>query len=576
MVKRANREFDVIRGFIGCAALCFAMLAGSAVEAATAAKPTAAGGPIAMRRLTEAQYRQSVADIFGSDVNVTGRFEPDSRKDGLLAIGTAWVTVTPAGLEQYDLMARGIAAQVVDEKHRGTLFPCTPVAVDKFDATCARRFFERSAKLLLRRPPTLQEIDSRIAIAKGATASTGNFYTGVSYGLASLLSSPEYLFRVETAQPGPGGEQLTAFTKASRISYLLWNSTPDEELLNAAEKGELNTKPGLSKQVTRMMRSPKFETGLRAFFTDMLQFDLFREVIKDPEIYPAFSAAVATDAQEETLRVIVQQLIDRGGDYRDLFTLRSTQMTRLLGSLYGVPVAKSSGWQEFQFVANSRSTDINTMFAEDVPVAGLLTQASFMMLHSHPGRSSATLRGKAIRETFLCQKVPDPPGNVDFKLVEDTHNPQLKTLRDRLTAHRANPVCAGCHKITDPIGLTLENFDGIGAFRTMENGEPIDGSGEVNGRAVKTAFSLGQVLHDDPQISSCLVHTVFGYAAGRVPEPSETASLKALEKTFQKSGYNVPELLREMVLSDDFYKVSGSRGGAVRTGSGPALKTAAR
>jgi hypothetical protein len=528
-----------------------------------------------MRRLTEAQYRQSIADIFGADVNVTGRFEPDSRKDGLLAIGTAWVTVTPAGLEQYDLMARGIATQVVDEKHRGTLFPCTPVAVDKFDATCARRFFERSAKLLLRRPPTPQEIDSRVAIAKGATATTGNFYTGVSYGLASLLSSPDYLFRVETAQPGAGGQQVTAFTKASRISYLLWNSTPDEELLNAAEKGELNNQQGLSKQVTRMMRSPKFETGLRAFFTDMLQFDLFREVIKDPEIYPAFSAAVATDAQEETLRVIVQQLIDRGGDYRDLFTLRNTQMTRLLGALYAVPVAKSAGWQEFQFPEAS-GTDQYGHVVEGVPVAGLLTQASFMMVHSHPGRSSATLRGKAIRETFLCQKVPDPPPAVDFKLVEDTHNPQYKTLRDRLTAHRANPVCAGCHKITDPIGLTLENFDGIGAFRTMENGELIDGSGEVNGRMVKTALSLGQVLHDDPQITTCLVHNVFGYAAGRVPEPSEAASLKALEKSFQKSGYKLPELLREMVLSDDFYKVSGSRGGAVRTGSGPALKTAAR
>jgi hypothetical protein len=166
---------------------------------------------------------------------------------------------------------------------------------------------------------------------------------------------------------------------------------------------------------------------------------------------------------------------------------------------------------------------------------------------------------------------------VDFKLVEDTHNPQLKTLRERLTAHRANPVCAGCHKITDPIGLTLENFDGIGAFRSTENGEPIDGSGEVNGRAVKTAATLGQVLHDDPQITSCLVQTVYGYAAGRVPERSESASLKAMEKSFQKSGYNVPELLRGMVLSDDFYKVSGPRGGAVPAGSGPAtLKTAAR
>src|SRR6185312_12724451 len=175
------------------------------------------------------------------------------------------------------------------------------------------------------------------------------------------------------------------------------------------------------------------------------------------------------------LRTIVDLLLHRNGDYRDLFTTRDTFLTPALAALYGVPLARA---QEL----GGAIPWVPYHFSDSDPYIGILTQVSFLSLHSHPGRSSPTRRGKALRENILCQKVPPPPGNVDFSLVQNTNDPNFKTARQRLTAHRKEAMCAGCHKITDPVGLALENFDSAGSFRTSENGAPIDASGEYNGK----------------------------------------------------------------------------------------------
>src|SRR5208283_5220271 len=146
------------------------------------------------------------------------------------------------------------------------------------------------------------------------------------------------------------------------------------------------------------------------------------------------------------------------------------------------------------------------------PHVGLLTQLSFTELHSHPGRSSSTLRGKAVREIVLCQKVPDPPGNVNFTVVQDTKNPLYKTARERLTAHRTQPTCAGCHKLIDPIGLALENFDSLGTYRAAENDSAIDASGELDGVKFADSAGLGAAVRNHPATPACLVDRIFSYA----------------------------------------------------------------
>jgi hypothetical protein len=513
-------------------------------------EPVTGGGPTQTRRLTEAQYRQSIADIFGPDIKVAGRFEPDMRADGLLAVGTGRVTVTPSGFEQYDAMAHGIAAQLVDERHRDALSGCRPAAVNAPDDSCAAEILRKTGRRLFRRPLSATEIDAEIAVSGKAAATLGDFYGGLAYGLAGLLAAPEFLFREETAEPDPGHPgswQLDGYSKAARISFFLWNTAPDEALLAAAERGELNDRKGLAHQVDRMIASPRLEAGVRAFFSDMLGFDSFAALAKDTVIYPKFSLKIANDAQEETLRTIVDLLVTEHGDYRDLFTTRKTFLTRNLGLVYRVPVEARTGWEAH-------------LFPESESRAGILTQISFLALHAHPGRSSATLRGKAIRELLLCQTVPMPPANVNFSIVQDTTNAQFKTARDRLTAHRNDPTCAGCHKIIDPIGLGLEQFDGAGQFRARENGASIDASGELDGVAFHDAAGLGKTLHDDPVAASCLVKDFYRYASGRNVEPGETAWLAYLETRFQSDGYRVPDLMRRIALSDAFYRISTQAG----------------
>jgi hypothetical protein len=177
-------------------------------------------------------------------------------------------------------------------------------------------------------------------------------------------------------------------------------------------------------------------------------------------------------------------------------------------------------------------------------------------LYSHPGQSSPSLRGKAIRELFLCQEVPDPPPNVNFAAVQETSNASMPTARDRLEVHRTSPACAGCHKIMDPLGLTLENFDGLGTFRMTENAAPIDASGSLDGTDFKTPEGLGQALHDHPETPRCLVERMYRYAVGRDTEIEERAYMDFLTKSFAADGFRVPELMRTIALSENFFTIS--------------------
>jgi hypothetical protein len=517
-----------------------------ALAACGPSEPPTAGAPPQAERLSEAQYRQSISDIFGPDIKVAGRFEPGIRKNGLLAVGDSVIAVSPAGFEQYDSMARGIASQIVDEKHRQALIPCTPIDSKKADAACARQTLGKYGRLLFRRPLTETELAGPAAMAGTAADTVGDFYTGLTYGLAQLLDSPNFLFRKDAVELDPDNQgkfRLTAFSKASRLSFFLWNAPPDDELLRAAESGEIQTRSGLAKQVDRMLASPRLEAGVRAFFIDFLDFDKFDALAKDPMIYPVFSTKVARDAEEQTLRTITDALITRDGDYRDIFTTRRTFMTRNLGIVYRVRVASEHGWEPYEFPAGDQH-------------AGILTQLSFTELHSHPGRSSATLRGKAVREILLCEQVPMPPANVNFTVVQETNNPVYKTARERLTAHRTDPTCAGCHKLVDPIGLGLENFDGAGAYRDLENGAPIDASGDIDGIHFSNAAELGKAIHDDPAAVSCLVESVFRYAAGRDFDKGEKEWRGWIAKQFVADGYKLPALLRRIATSKAFYAVT--------------------
>ena len=502
---------------------------------------------VAVRRLTESQYRHAVADVFGPQVKVEARFEPEKREEGLLAIGSSQLSLTSSGLEQYFALAGAISKQVLGSEQRAAAVPCKPSKTDQADEACARRFVADNGERLFRRPLTEPEIRARIDIASAGAAQLHDFYGGLELSLTSLLVAPEFLFRVETAEPDPehpGQYRLDAYTKASRLSFLFWDTVPDPELLAAARSGALHTQAGLQSQLLRLASSPRYEEGARAFFADVLQLDGFDNLIKDPAIYPKFSQAVADSAREQTLKTTVDLLIKQKRDYRELFTANDTYVNRYLASVYQVPFVSPNEWVAYRFPDSSER-------------AGILTQASFLSLFAHPGTSSPTRRGIKIHEIFMCEMTPDPPADVDFSKVKDSKE---GTVRGRLLDHMQNTGCTACHRRSDPPGLALEHFDGMGQLRTNENGVPIDVSAELNGKKFVGARGLAEFLREDPRVPACMVRNVFAYGVGRKTDDRDEDYLASQAKQFAANGYRVPDLMMQVAATPEFFKAAIPRG----------------
>jgi Protein of unknown function (DUF1588)/Protein of unknown function (DUF1592)/Protein of unknown function (DUF1585)/Protein of unknown function (DUF1595)/Protein of unknown function (DUF1587) len=545
-----------VLGIVGCTHL---LNADKSATAQTGAEPSHAAdtGPANLgsvpraRLLTSQQYVNLVHDVFGTDIQAGTPIPPMRRTDGLLEISSASVGVTAGQIMQLQRAAASVAQQVVDNgnleegipSHREYLVACKPKKIEAPDDACATKFIASTGRLLFRRPLEKAKLAEFVGKAHEASTKLKDFYAGLSSVLEGMLVDPEVLMVVDRTEPDPnhpGKRRLDGYSLASRLSIFLWNSIPDDRLLKAAESGEINTPAGRARIVEMMVSSPRLENGMRAFFDDMFAFDDFDNLSKDSTVYPKVSGTTLADAREQTLRTVYDHLIVRDLDYRDLFLTRSTLMSPALASIYGVPAVP--GWVPYEFPSDS-------------PRVGILSQVSFLAVHSHPGRSSATLRGKALREILLCQKVPSPPPNVDFSIVEDP-KANFHTARERLTAHRSNPVCAGCHKITDPIGLALENFDGGGQYRLSERGANIDASGSLDGKEFNDPAGLARAVHDHPALPTCLVKRMYSYGTGGPLGDADKPQLAYLDARFQAAGYKVPELLRAIALSNAFSQVA--------------------
>ena len=368
-----------------------------------------------------------------------------------------------------------------------------------FDAACARAFFTRYGRLLYRRPLSDAELASLEGLA-ARVSSQGGLARGLEVGLSRLLLSPHFIFRVERSVADPAARR---------------------------------------RQVDRLITSPRFEEGVRAFFFDMFGYEQFAGLAKDQKIYPKFTTELARDAQEQTLRTLVDLLVRSGADYREIFSTRRTFMNRNLAAVYKVPLP-AAGFDDW----------VPYTFPESTPRAGIMSLIGFLMLDpTHEGKSSPTIRGKTVRELLLCQPVPPPP-NVNFSIVQDDSNPLLMTARQRLIAHQENPACAGCHAITDPIGLSMENYDGIGGWRTHEKSALIDASGSFDGKPYVGLLGLTRLLRESPDPASCLVQRSFEYATGRAAGAGDATWLEGTIDAFGAQGYRLPALMRTIAASD--------------------------
>jgi hypothetical protein len=493
----------------------------------------------ALRRLSGVQYRNTIRDVLGPEVVVPSKLEPDDPSGGLIAMGSSLTSVSSRGVEQYETAAYEIAKQTfAPGAVRDRVMSCQPAGM--VDEACASTVLRALGLHLWRRPLLDEEVAGLVALTTKAATTLTDFHKGMEFGLAALLQSPNFLFRNELGVDDPahpGWRSYTAYEMASRLSFFLWNTSPDDELLQAAEQGKLTTDDGLSEQADRLMADQRMHDGIQNFFNEMFQLYKLDGLSKDPKVFVHMNADVGAAAKQETLLGIDNFVFTEQGDYRDWYTTRTTFLNRKLASIYNVRSPVKEGFGKYEYT-------------EDSPRLGFLGQVSFLALNAHPTSSSATLRGKFIRQTLLCGSIPPPPAMANTALPEPSGT--SLTLRDRVKEHLQNPTCAACHNKMDPIGLGLENFDGLGVFREKDNGVVIDASGDIDGRAYQNPRALSFVIHDHPDLPKCLVRTMYRYAYGHEEELGESQTLYELTQSFKSQNYRILDLVKQVVMHPHF------------------------
>jgi hypothetical protein len=500
--------------------------------------------PAVLPRLTAVQYHRTIHHLFGEEVVPPSSLEPDSDQGGLIAVGSAISSVSPLGAEQYAKGAASVAAQVLGTPESQEAFvPCAPEGV--VDAACAKEALSEWGTRIWRRPLTDAELDTHVALATASATALEDFHQGLQYALSALLQSPHFLYRQavgEEVADLEGVRRYTSWEMASRLSFFLWNSAPDDLLLAAAAEDALVTDEGLAEQISRMLADERIRGAVGNFFSEWLHLYKLKGLTKDPTVFKHYSADVGEAAREETLRGVEFLVFEDDADIRSLFTTRRTWVNKRLAAIYNIPAVTEEGFGE-------------VMLPLDGQRAGLFGQVSFLGLHAHAVSSSPTLRGVFVREELLCQSIPSPPADTNTAIPEPSAD--AVTLKERLEEHMTNPSCAGCHAFTDPIGFGFENFDGMGRYRVLDNGGEIDPSGTLDDADFADALELMERIANHPEFPACFVEKLYAYATASPLAPGEGALLAGLTDSFVEHGYRVLPLMEAIVMSPGFRHLQG-------------------
>lgn len=494
--------------------------------------PEFAPGPAVLPRLTSEQYRNALLDVFGDPLPPTP-VEADTNPYLFTNIGATTTTISETGVQQYTDNAFYIVDNVIPRRLRD-MFGCYPESVG--DA-CIIMSIEQFGRRLYRRPLTGEERNRWLVVAN--VLADGDPIHGLRLAMAGMMQSPSFLYRVELGVPSdnPGWSRYDDWEMATRLSILFWNTIPDDELLEAAQRGELSTPEGVREQALRLLEHERARPAVQSFFAQYLDLGRIDDIERDNIRYPQWNESMAESMRHEVELLVDDLVFGRDADVRELFSTQRTFVNAPLANVYGI---EAPGATNTEFV-------LATLPPER---AGVLTMGAFLAMNAHQTETSPTLRGKYLRERVLCQSVPAPPDDVNLDLSAQPGMPA--TLRERLDEHRENPQCAGCHAFIDPPGFLFESFDSIGRFRTEEPGGPVDTTGELDGIPLNGARDLAEVLRDDERVAACLVRQLFRHASGRLETQSEARSLRSVEEAFAASGYRFQELLLELATSDAF------------------------
>ena len=493
-----------------------------------------AGG---MRRLTRTEYIRSVELMLGANAGDAADPPDDVAQEGWDAIGNAVLSLASEPIEDYEGTSEDIAdAVIADPSHLAQTVPC----VTGSDAGCYATVAEDLGRWAFRRPLTTDEIDALVAIGnEGMAWGDGDFLTGLKYELMAILQAPSFVYVTEVGEPIEGGEyrELTPNELATRISFFLLGRNPDLALLDAADAGELDTEDGIRDWAYTLVESSEARVATEIYFDEYLRLRNLPTHAKSAELFPLWTEALTSSLRQETLLLLNDVVWQDDGDFLSIFNADYTFINADLAELYGMPAPGGPGFVRVDWPADQNR-------------AGIISQGSVLALQSGPLRNSPTDRGKFIQSVLLCTEIPPPPPDVTPELPEPGANQTLKELLDQ---HMEDPACASCHGLTDPVGFALEFFDSIGAYRTMDNGSPIDASGEVEGLGSwSNAVDLANVIAENPGTPTCIIQNFIEGHLGFAVTPGIAPGIEELTATFDDSGHSLQTMMVEIAASPLF------------------------
>ena len=405
------------------------------------------------------------------------------------------------------------AATPEDNESRRRIFICRPTASTD-ERACARQILTRLARRGFRRPVAASDVEALMPFYEEGRR-VGGFDAGIQAALERLLISPQFLFRIER---GPDGAKPNTVFRvsdvelASRLSFFLWNSPPDEELLSVAERGRLGEPAILAAQTRRMLADPRAALMAASFAGQWLGTRLVRELQPDPTLFPLDANLKEALARETELFFESQLRDDRS--VRDLLGANYTYLNERLATHYGIP--------------NVYGSHLRRVTLTDERRFGILGKGGVMMVTSHANRTSPVVRGKWIMDNLVANPPPPPPPDIPPLPDDDAERPT--TVRERLELHRRSPVCASCHTLMDPFGFALENFDVTGQWRDVDNGQPVDASGvTLDGSKMDGVVGLRQaLLANRTQFATVFTERLLTYALGRGVDAPDRPAVRAI------------------------------------------------
>ena len=442
----------------------------------------------------------------------------------------------------------------------------------------ARKFLTDFTRRAYRRPVTQEEVDSLLRYVELAHKQNEPFQKGIEYAMTAAMCSPNFLFRVETTSAAPKAAGKSAartvkssgkshlktaglttttdgasakyllgdYALASRLSYFLWSSMPDDELMALAAKGKLQDNAILAAQVKRMLKDSRSRALSDNFAGQWLQLRNLNNLTPDTARFPDFNDGLRRAMKMET-ELFFQSIVGEDRSVLDFLDAKYTFLNEQLAKHYGIDDVKGGNFRKVTLAGNQRG--------------GILTQASLLTVTSNPTRTSPVKRGKWVMENLLGTPLPPAPPNVPA-LSDDKKGPLVGTLRQRMEQHRANPACASCHARMDPIGFGLENFDAVGGWRTKDGETSVDASGVLpDGAKFNGPSELKQILlSKKTEFVRCLATKLMTYALGRGVERTDKCKIDTIVETDAKNGYKFSALVTAIVLSDPFRKQRGDGG----------------